>query len=794
MSPHSPFDPDTPARHRNPWFLTLVVLILGLGATLVTWNFAHHAQVDRDRSRLGRFISRTERDLQTRLGRYEDIARGGKGFFSDADYHPAPERWRTYVDGLDLPDRHPGLTSLAFVRPVASLDLAAFMARTPHLAGRYHRPLADPLPFQEPGPDGDHLILEYGEPGERGARGVGLDIGISRTQRLAAERARDTGEPTLSGLVYFTQAQGREDAVVLFLPVYGGNPRDLEARRRALQGWVSAGIRLHPLMEEVLRAQDSGIALELVDAFSAQGPRPLFRSPDWPQGAAPAQTRMLNVAGRGWQLRYALRPAFYKTPGRGQPTQVLAAGLALSLALAALAWALANTRNRALDLAQGMTASLQEALARNQSNLAYTPLAVIETDAHFKIQEWNPAAERLFGYSRADMLGKDPRLLIPTENQPEVQPRRAALLTLEGGAHLTLEAVTRTGERILCDWYNTALRDGQGHFIGAIFLADDITARRQAEIALRQAQKLESLGVLAGGIAHDFNNLLTAILGNAELALNRAPDDLPLRTSLQRIEAATQRGADLARQLLAYAGKGHFAVKPLDLNSLILEMGDLLAISTSKKVSLKRDLQPDLPPVEADSAQFHQVVMNLVINASEAIGDQPGTVTIRTRSVSYDQPTLASSFPGQVLEPGLFVRLEVEDDGCGMDAETIGRIFDPFLPPSSPVAAWAYPPCSALSGAIGRASEWKALLARAPCSCCSSPPPKPLSRCLPRPPRPRCPKPGPSLWWMMKPFSATWPTAPWRAPVIGSWRPGTVWRPWKSSKRDRPLWTWCCWI
>jgi nitrogen-specific signal transduction histidine kinase/CheY-like chemotaxis protein len=212
-----------------------------------------------------------------------------------------------------------------------------------------------------------------------------------------------------------------------------------------------------------------------------------------------------------------------------------------------------------------------------------------------------------------------------------------------------------------------------------MFLADDITERRRGEDALRQAQKLESLGVLAGGIAHDFNNLLTVILGNTEVAMDRIPDDPALRSAIQRIEATSQRGSDLARQLLAYAGKAHFEVQPLDLNTIIIEMGDLLSVSISKMVGIRMDLDSGLPPVDADSAQFQQVVMNLVINASEAIGDHPGVVTLRTRGVRYNRAELSSSFPGQVLEPGLYVRMEVEDNGCGMDAETIGRIFDPFF-------------------------------------------------------------------------------------------------------------------
>ena len=456
-------------------------------------------------------------------------------------------------------------------------------------------------------------------------------------------------------------------------------PGSTAGRHPSFQGWISAGILMEPLIEDILRGEDQGLAFEVVDAFAAQGPQRLYATPDWPHDSLPDAVRFLDIAGRRWQLRYAIRPGFYQVEGRSQPLFFLLVGLALSVALAAVVGSLAGTRGLALELARTMNLELHDALQRNQSHLAHTPLAVIETDAAFKVSEWNPAAERIFGYSRQEALGKDLRMLVPKEGQAEVAPRRESLLKSPSGTRLAMENLTRTGQRIKCEWYNTALRNDRGRFIGAILLADDITERSRAEDALRQAQKLESLGVLSGGIAHDFNNLLTAILGNTELALDLGRDDPALRSALQRIEATTQRGSDLARQLLAYAGKAHFEVRPLDLNHIIQEMGDLLAVSISKKVALRMDLDSSLPPVNADSAQFQQVVMNLVINASEAIGEGAGTVTLRTRSVTYDQAGLSADFPGQVLEPGPFVRLEVEDNGCGMDAETIGRIFDPFF-------------------------------------------------------------------------------------------------------------------
>ncbi len=665
---------------QRPWVLSLAVLLVSLGATMSAWVTARQNQVQRDHGRLNRFVSRTEQSLRNRLGRYEDIARGAQGFFAGGNTPLSVDQWRTYVTSLDLPGRHPGLTSLAFITEVPPLELDVFLNSRAHLRGRYHRPISDPLPLHQPGQDRDHLIIELCEPGERAAAGLGLDVGTSATQRLAAERARDTGQPALSGLLYFTRPTMREDAVALFVPVFGGASSSPALRHQSFRGWISAGILIKPLIEEVLRGEDQGIAFEMVDAFSAQGPQWLYATPDWPKGGKTDAIRTLDIGGRGWQIRYAIKPAFYQAEGRNQPLLLMLGGLLVTLSLTAVVWSLAGTRRRAMNLAQTMNASLREALARNRSHLTYTPLAVIETDATFRVSEWNPAAERIFGFTREAALGQDPlRFIIPPEGQEEVAPRREALLASATGTRVTMENLTSTGQRILCDWYNTALRDDHGRFIGAIYLADDVTDRRRAESALRQAQKLESLGVLAGGIAHDFNNLLTAILGNAEVALDRIPDDPALRSAIQRIEATTQRGSDLARQLLAYAGKAHFAVRPLNLNAIILEMGDLLSVSISKKVMVKTDLEPGLPPVDADSAQFQQVVMNLVINASEAIGDQPGQVIVRTRSVAYSRADLSATFPGQVLEPGPYVRIEVEDDGCGMDAETIGRIFDPFF-------------------------------------------------------------------------------------------------------------------
>ena len=203
--------------------------------------------------------------------------------------------------------------------------------------------------------------------------------------------------------------------------------------------------------------------------------------------------------------------------------------------------------------------------------------------------------------------------------------------------------------------------------------------RRAIEAKVLEVQKLESLGVLAGGIAHDFNNLLVAILGNASLALLDLPEDSPARQSIADIEVASQRAGELARQMLAYSGRSRFQVEPIELGELVRELMTLLQVSIGKSVVIKLDLSKDPIIVDADAAQLRQVVMNLVINAADAIGDRSGFVTIRVGQLRADAAYLADVHPEAELAAGHYAALEVSDTGMGMDTATQARIFDPFF-------------------------------------------------------------------------------------------------------------------
>jgi signal transduction histidine kinase/CheY-like chemotaxis protein len=199
------------------------------------------------------------------------------------------------------------------------------------------------------------------------------------------------------------------------------------------------------------------------------------------------------------------------------------------------------------------------------------------------------------------------------------------------------------------------------------------------ERKLIEAQKLESLGVLAGGIAHDFNNLLTAILGYSGLIRNEVPDHSPACALLDGVNQTALRAADLCKQMLAYAGRGRFIVQLVNLSELTRDSERLLHLSISKKASLSLELMSDLPVIKADVTQMRQILMNLVINASEAMGDRAGRITVRTGLLQADREYLDTTHFAPDLPEGTYVTLEVTDTGCGMDLETQARIFDPFF-------------------------------------------------------------------------------------------------------------------
>ncbi|HEY6080471.1 MAG TPA: response regulator [Polyangiaceae bacterium] len=315
--------------------------------------------------------------------------------------------------------------------------------------------------------------------------------------------------------------------------------------------------------------------------------------------------------------------------------------------------------------------------------------AIVSLDEAERIVLFNPAAEKMFRCLAADVLGTDFSQFIAPHHRGQhkdqlVEFVRSGLASRRIGTIGELSGRRASGEEFPLEAAISQCTVQKQRLLTLILR--DSSERRRAEderlkflSQIQQTQKLESLGVLAGGIAHDFNNLLMAVLGHADLALDALPASSEARDDLAEIRRAAQRATELCKQMLAYSGKGRFVIQPVELQKVVEEMLHMLRVSISKNAMLKLNFSPNVPSVDADVSQLRQVVMNLVVNASEAIAERSGIITVTIGAMDCDRPYLSEAWLDEQLPEGMYVFIEVADTGSGMDSETRSRIFDPFF-------------------------------------------------------------------------------------------------------------------
>ncbi len=310
---------------------------------------------------------------------------------------------------------------------------------------------------------------------------------------------------------------------------------------------------------------------------------------------------------------------------------------------------------------------------------------IIGVDAEGQMSLFNKTAEKITGYGSQELLaGSWLDMLFPGEEFAPARDALTAMIRKELNKPVESLLITRSGEERQIGWQCRHVF-WQNEAIALMF-GVDLTERAQAERErhdlerkLLDMQKLESLGVLAGGIAHDFNNLLTAILGNAQLAKLQMMRSSPVHQYLTEVERTALQAADLCKQMLAYSGQGKVETRLLDLNKMIRDMSQLLRISVAKKVQLSFDLAHSLPLIQGDASQIRQVLVNLIINASEAITDKEGSIWVSTGVVHGAKHLFeGTTVTGRPQERD-YVFVSIADTGCGMDEETRARIFDPFF-------------------------------------------------------------------------------------------------------------------
>jgi PAS domain S-box-containing protein len=310
---------------------------------------------------------------------------------------------------------------------------------------------------------------------------------------------------------------------------------------------------------------------------------------------------------------------------------------------------------------------------------------IMELDSKGRLLYASPNHRAVLGYEPDELTGRTSFELIHPDERQEVTRAFEALLTGDWEREVVTRIRHADGSWRWFEFSGNAYQ-APTREMRAVIISRDITERKRAqaqqeklEAQMPQTQKLESLGVLAGGIAHDLNNLLVPILGNARLAESELSPDSPVGPLVEQIATAALRTSELTSQLLAYAGGGTLSTRPLDVCKLLREMGELLHTAVSRKVELRYQLPDALPPIDGDPARLRQVGLNLILNASEAIGNEPGVVTIGAGTIEADRACLDQTYLGPELPEGSYIYLDIRDSGCGMDEETKLKIFDPFF-------------------------------------------------------------------------------------------------------------------
>ena len=306
--------------------------------------------------------------------------------------------------------------------------------------------------------------------------------------------------------------------------------------------------------------------------------------------------------------------------------------------------------------------------------LEANPDPVVVYDIEGKVVYYNPAFTRVFGWSLGERLGKKMDVFVPEESWPETQKMVSGVLAGKSFSGIETRRYTKEGKIIPVSISGAVLRDMDGNPVGSVINLRDISEQKNLEGQLQQAQKMEAVGTLAGGIAHDFNNLLQAIQGYTELLLMRKKEGEPDWRELQEVVRASKRGAELTQQLLTFSRKVESKRRPLDLNQEVGELRELLERTIPKMIDVEFKLADNLKMVNADPAQLKQVLVNLAVNAKDAM-PEGGKLLIETQGVRLDQEFCKRYAE---VKPGHYVLFSISDTGHGMGKETLEYIFDPF--------------------------------------------------------------------------------------------------------------------
>ena len=666
-------------RRRAAW-LAGGLLFAGLLATALAVRTGRAAMDAAVNAEFDFTCSEIQQKILSRLSAYEQVLHGGAAFFESAGAVRRPQ-WRRFVARQQLETRFAGIQGLGFARLISRGQLAQHVLEI----------RAEGFPAYQVSPAGERELYSaiiYLEPfRDRNLRAFGYDMLSEPVRREAMERARDQDTAALSGKVVLVQETGKEvqAGTLMYVPVYQtGLPIATVAQRRAaIRGWVYSPYRMVDLLRGILGGWDlennSRLRLEVYDGERVAPEKLLYDSRpagDPQNGGAPRLNSQGQVvsAGRRWTLRFTAAGSRAATAGYGKVWLVAFGGTGASLLLAWLLFSLLNTRLMARQLRNS------EEELRTMAEAMPQIVWIARPDG------WNIFFNRRWmdytGLSLEESLGRGwAKSVHPDDQQPARDAWQKALA--ERGIY-SIESRLRRADGTYRWWLVRAvpLLDAAGNILKWYGTCTDIhdlkmaqEEREEMQSRLKQAQKMETVGKLAGGVAHDFNNILTAIIGYGGFLVKALAEHDPKREDVKEILTAASRAAGLTQQLLAFSRKQLLKTEVADLNSVVRGIEKMLGRLIGEDIKLEARYAPSPCRVQVDTGQIGQVLVNLAVNARDAM-PKGGTLSMETALMDAGRDFLLKH---PDFTPGPLVRLTFQDTGCGMTEEIKEHIFEPFF-------------------------------------------------------------------------------------------------------------------
>ncbi|MDB6168326.1 MAG: sensor hybrid histidine kinase [Verrucomicrobia bacterium] len=686
--------------------IAIAIVVIGLAGGIL--SFRELRRSERAAAEIGfyRRASVLHARLSDMLSHYEDALHSLRATFT-LEGGVTPAEFDRIAQ--NLVQRNPGVQAFEWIPRVPADGRAAAEAA---LSRRFGRPVTfteiDAAGNLVPAPerdDYDPITYVYPFAGNEQALGYNLQRGATEAD---LRHAMQTRQMVLTSQIKLVQEARGKKGIVMIWPVHRPNPAaaGTGAAPEVFVGFVQGVFRVHDMLETIrMRTWGPGSILDILFVDSSEpdpAQRVLYYRPNDDRaldGPPPTEAEFsrglsqeytLPLGGRNWKLIFRPRAGWMDEQvaplrwvrGIGILSITgLLAGLSLVLGrrTAVIAQQVAD-RTAELTESRRQFSSLLHALPGMAYRVAYGE----ET----KIIFVSVGVETLTGHPADDFISGRAhfRDLIHPDDVERVRVATRTALSERREVEVEYRLFARDGMEKWVLSRGRGLYDENGRPLFLEGLAIDITARKKAEAAelgmerrLLESQKLESLGLLAGGIAHDFNNILTGILGNASLARLKLGEESPALTNVHKIELASARAAELCQQMLSYSGKSSFLIEPVELSRLVQETLPLLNVSLSSRARLHLDLNPHRAVAQGDATQLRQIVMNLVINAADAMTEHTGDIYVATGARSFPAEFVHSANEGAELPGGQYVFLEVRDNGCGMTPETMARIFDPFF-------------------------------------------------------------------------------------------------------------------